>query len=72
MKEVAAEKGVHLIDLHAASASLVSQLGPDGSAEHANKPGDLTHFSEKGARAMTQLVIDGLREADRELASHLR
>lgn len=63
MKEVGAEKQVPVIDLHASSKKLVEQLGPEASAEMANKQGDATHFNEKGARAMANLVMQGLPTA---------
>jgi lysophospholipase L1-like esterase len=67
MKEVAREKQVPVIDLHASSKTLVEQLGPTSAAELANKPGDLTHFNEKGAREMAALVIKELPAADSTL-----
>ena len=54
---------VPVIDLHASSKKLVQQLGPEASAELANKPGDATHFNEKGARAMADLVLRELPAA---------
>jgi len=56
MKAVAAEKHVALIDLHASSARLYQQLGPDAVAEL--EGGDHTHFNAKGAEAMAKLVMD--------------
>ena len=61
MKEVAAEKKVGVIDLHSTSGELFQKLGEAGSAELANKAGDRTHFNEKGARAMAELVMKELR-----------
>ncbi|MGA0134489.1 MAG: rhamnogalacturonan acetylesterase [Opitutales bacterium] len=69
MKEVALEKKAAFIDLHASSRVLVEKMGPEGSAAFANKKGDATHFNEKGARAMADLVFDGLPSADPKLAS---
>jgi lysophospholipase L1-like esterase len=60
MKEVAAENKVGVIDLHKTSGELFQKLGEAGSAELANKPGDRTHFNEKGARAMAELVMSEL------------
>lgn len=71
MKEVAAEKKAALIDLHASSKALVEKLGPEASAEMANKPGDETHFNEKGARAMADLVMKELPAAAPELKERL-
>jgi len=63
MKEVAKEKSVPVIDLHASSKQLVAQLGPEKSAAMANKEGDKTHFNEQGARAMADLVMKELPTA---------
>jgi lysophospholipase L1-like esterase len=63
MKEVAKEKGVPVIDLHASSKQVVAQLGPEQSAKMANKQGDKTHFNEHGARAMAELVMKELPAA---------
>jgi lysophospholipase L1-like esterase len=72
MKEVATEKSVAVIDLHASSKKLVEQLGPEASAEMANKTGDATHFNEKGARAMADLVIKELPTAEPKLKAYLK
>jgi lysophospholipase L1-like esterase len=72
MKEVAAEKKVALIDLHASSKKLVEQLGPKASAEMANKKGDVTHFNEKGARTMADLVMSELLTAQPRLKEYLK
>jgi lysophospholipase L1-like esterase len=63
MKEVAGETKTPLIDLYASSKALAETLGPDASEAMANKKGDKTHFNEKGARAMADLVISELPEA---------
>jgi lysophospholipase L1-like esterase len=72
MKQVAAEKQVPLIDLHASSMALVEPLGAAGSADMANKPGDNTHFGAKGAQTMAKLVMNELPSAAPELKSHLK
>lgn len=72
MKEVAAEKKVALVDLHAASHDYFESLGEAGSAELANKAGDQTHFNEKGAKAMAALVLKQLPDADPILKEHLK
>lgn len=71
MKAVGAETKTPVIDLHASSKRLVEQLGPEKSAEMANKPGDATHFNEKGARAMAALVMDELPTAAPTLKAYL-
>ena len=72
MREVAAEKKVAMIDLYSASKALVEKLGPSASAELANRDGDLTHFNEKGARAMEELVLKDLRVVEPNLAKYLK
>ena len=71
MKQVAEEKKVPLIDLHSSSKALVEPLGPSGSADMANKAGDNTHFGEKGARAMLELIMKELPSAAPQLSEHL-
>ena len=68
MKAVAAEKKAALIDLHTASTLLISNLGPTAAQTLANKPTDVTHFNEKGARAMADLIINALPSASPKLA----
>jgi lysophospholipase L1-like esterase len=72
MKEVGGEKKVPVIDLHASSKKLVEQFGREKSAEMANKAGDSTHFNEKGARAMAELVMKELLVAEPKLKKDLR
>lgn len=72
MKQVGAEKKVAVIDLHASSQALAEKLGPEASAELANKPGDVTHFNEKGARAMAELVMEELPVAEPKLKEYLK
>jgi lysophospholipase L1-like esterase len=72
MRKVAAEDHVPLIDLHKSSGELYRQLGPAGAAELAANDKDQTHFNEKGARAMTELVMKELPELDPRLKRNLR
>jgi len=72
MKAVAAEKKVPVIDLHTSSGALFQQLGKDHCPELANSPTDFTHFNEKGARAMAELVMKELPGTDARLAAELR
>jgi len=72
MKEVAAEKKVGVIDLHTTSGELFQKLGEAGSAELANKAGDRTHFSEKGARVMAGLVLNELPAVEPALRPFLK
>ncbi|MEA3211509.1 MAG: hypothetical protein QOE70_4566 [Chthoniobacter sp.] len=72
MKEVAAEKKAAVVDLHATSGALLAQLGEAASAGYANESGDRTHFNEKGAKAMAELVMKELPAAEPSLREYLR
>ncbi|MBI5799729.1 MAG: hypothetical protein HZA92_03245 [Verrucomicrobia bacterium] len=72
MKAVAAELKVALIDLHAASGELFAKLGEKSNEQFANKPGDATHFNERGARAMAELVMRELPKAEPRLGKLVR
>ena len=72
MKEAAAEKKAPVIDLHTASRDYFEKLGETASLETANKPGDQTHFNEKGAKAMAALVVKELPTADAIFREHLK
>ncbi len=69
MKAVAAEKHVALIDLHASSARLYQQLGPEATNELSS--GDNTHFNAKGAEAMAKLVMDEFPVVAPQVKSYL-
>ena len=71
MKAVGAEKSAPVIDLHASSKRLVEKFGP-AAAGMASKSGDVTHFNEKGARAMAGLVMDELPMAVPRLRDYLK
>lgn len=72
MKEVGREKGVAVIDLYASSRALAENLGPEASAKMSPKKGDVTHFNEKGARAIADLVMKDLPVAEPKLAELMR
>jgi len=72
MKEVANEQKVSVIDLYASSKELAEKLGPVSSAAMANKKGDNTHFNEKGARAMADLVMEELPAVEPKLKEYLK
>lgn len=72
MKDVGSEKKIAVIDLYAFSLALAEKLGPEASAEMANKKGDGTHFNEKGARAMADLVMKDLPTAEPKLKGLLK
>lgn len=64
MQAVAAELKVPLVDLHASSLRLVSEMGDEASMRaHANEPTDRTHFSAAGAQAMAALIMQELPAA---------
>lgn len=72
MKEVAKEKGLPCIDLHASSGKLVQELGEEKAASMSCKPGDRTHFSPEGADRMAQLIVEDLKKTDSELKNYLK
>ena len=71
MKAVAAEKKVPVIDLHTSSGKLFAKLGDVGCVEMANKADDRTHFNEKGAKAMAELVMKELPQVEPRLKKEL-
>jgi lysophospholipase L1-like esterase len=72
MQKVAAEKKVPLVNLHDSSKELVEKLGDEKSMEFANTPTDRTHFNEKGAKAMAELVMQELPAAEPSLKGYLK
>lgn len=77
MKAVAEEKQVGLIDLHTASGELFERLGDEGTENFTvnrrinpdlKGKGDLTHFTEEGAKAVAALVAEGLTALEPSLA----
>ncbi|WP_159882094.1 rhamnogalacturonan acetylesterase [Paenibacillus puerhi] len=74
MRELAADEDVPLVDLAASSKRLFEELGPEGTksllmwgapGEFMNFPGgveDNTHFQERGAIRIAELVVEGLKE----------
>ena len=72
MKAVAAEKNVPVVDLNAASEELYLKLGPEATGAFANAPDDQTHFNEKGAKAMAELVMEQLPVVEPSLKECLK
>ena len=72
MFKVGKEKGVPVIDLHAAAMRLFDRLGDAGSADMTASASDRTHFSRKGARVMARLVVEALPQAVPELLPYLK
>ena len=58
MKQIGIEKSVPVIDLHTSSRLLIEKLGPKECKKLASF--DSTHWNEKGARAMADLVMKEL------------
>lgn len=71
-KAVGAEEGVPVIDLHALSIEAFEKIGKGNDGDLSNKPGDPTHFSEKGARLVAGLVAGGVRDKVPDLAVFLK
>jgi lysophospholipase L1-like esterase len=72
VKAVGKEKGVPVIDLHAASGKVFLDLGDAGSADLSCNASDRTHFSEKGARLMAGLVAGGIGKEAPKLGKYLK
>jgi lysophospholipase L1-like esterase len=84
MRQLAKKLEVPLIDLWAKTKLLYEACGPEESkrlfvwlekGEHPNYPAgiqDDTHFSEYGAREVSRLVIEGIRELKLPLAVHIK
>lgn len=75
VKEIAAEKKVPLIDLHAQSIELYERLGKDRCNEISPPKGDGfdgTHFNAKGSDLIGPIVAAELKKAVPDLASHLK
>lgn len=70
VRAVAAETKTPVVDLHRSSVELFNELGDEGSADLCPE-GDRTHFNQKGAEKMSDLIISGLPSELTELRSHL-
>jgi lysophospholipase L1-like esterase len=62
MREVAAEKEVLVIDVHAYSMALLESRGFEPTHELGSVPTDFTHWSEKGSRLWADFVGAELRQ----------
>jgi len=83
-RDVAKERDVPLVDMDERSRALLRELGPEESkslfnhlppGEHPNYPdgvSDDTHFSERGAARMADLVVEGVEDLDLDLTAHIR
>jgi pectinesterase len=75
VRDLAREKNVPLVDLHASSIRLLSRLGPaesDTLGPIVDGRPDRTHLSSKGQAVMAALVVEQLCQAVPELAPHLK
>jgi len=75
VRDLAREKNVPLVDLHARSIQLLNRLGPAESetlGPIADGRPDRTHLSIRGQAVVAALVVEQLREAVPDLAPHLK
>lgn len=72
MKKVAQEKKAALVDLHTASKELFEKMGEAEASKMSNDPADRTHFNEPGARAMAELIMKQLSEAEPAIKPYLK
>ena len=72
MRQVAREKKVALIDLHAYSINLLKKLGKIGSQELRKNEEDDQHHSAKGAYVMAQFIAKELPEIVPDLKPYLK
>lgn len=71
VRVVAAKTRTPLIDLHRSSVALFNDLGDAGSADLCPE-GDRTHFNEKGAAKMSDLLISEFPSAVADLVPYLK
>lgn len=83
-KETAKELSVPLIDVHAKSMKLFSELGPEKTAKFflfgvpsetfkalPKGNGDNTHFTHDGAIEVSKMVVEGIKELNLDLVKYL-
>ena len=71
-KELAEEMKIPFIDLHTASMKYHNKIGPEESKTFNPKETDVTHFNDKGARAIAKLIIDELATEVLPLKAYLK
>jgi|APSaa5957512622_1039677.scaffolds.fasta_scaffold10642_2 lysophospholipase L1-like esterase len=64
---VAAESNVPFIDLHTLSIAHHNRIGPEASMAYNFREDDLTHFSNQGGQAITDLILPELKKVAPEL-----
>jgi lysophospholipase L1-like esterase len=72
MIAVGKAESVPVVDLHTASVDLFNRLGDEASADLNCSPEDRTHFSPKGAKAVSALIIERLPQAEPSLKPYLK
>lgn len=69
---VAKETKAPFIDLNSISMAHHNKIGPEASATYNFEGTDITHFSEKGAKAIADLIVNELKTVVPELAAYLK
>ncbi len=72
MKEVAREKKVECVDLYNLSGAIMQKRGDEGCLDLFCNPKDRSHFSEKGARLMAELITKDLSAKNTGLEKHIK
>ena len=72
MKQIAKERKVALVDLHARSFDLYSERGDEATSDFSPSITDRTHFSRRGALEIAHLVASALPQAVPALRHSLR
>lgn len=69
---LAKELNLPFLDLHRVSIAHHNEIGREESMTYNFKEGDKTHFNRKGAKAITDLIIEELKTTIPELAVYLK
>ena len=69
---VAEELNLPFIDLHRISMAHHNQIGREASMTYNFKEGDKTHFNQKGAEAIADLILEELKTVVPELATYVK
>jgi hypothetical protein len=75
VKQIAAEKKVPLVDLHARSIGLYEKLGKEGCNNFSPLKGDAvdnTHLNSQGSALIGPIVAEELNQAVPQLVSYIR
>ncbi len=71
MKEVAAARGIAMVDLYTASGELWEKLGEQACTQFEPVRNDRIHFNALGAKAMAELVMRRLPKVEPRIADYL-